>query len=143
MAFIILMILNFIVVYAETYIYDSDTKVGIYTKVNAWVSGYWVAPPGEIHYPNAKVKGEVIKNLPINHGLYVKYRFEYDGVVKEGYLFDLSKNNPGDYLLKRAVLPTVVGYVKSDGRSGYAHLTEDGPAVHYDTAWASASIPII
>ncbi|MDH7478053.1 MAG: hypothetical protein QHH17_06710 [Candidatus Bathyarchaeota archaeon] len=74
---IVLMIEITILAYAEEFMWNQDTVSGTYTTAEAYVSGYWYYPLGELLDTYAQVKGTINNALP-DDGIVVMYRFQYD-----------------------------------------------------------------
>lgn len=131
------------VILAQEFMFNDDYKEAYYTNIYVASQGYWYYPPGELRDAKGLVKGTVRNQLPYKTGLYVYYIFEYDSKVVEGYLFNINKNSPGEYLRKTYSVPYGVGYLITSGWSSIAHVEGDEIIIHWDvkTPDATASIP--
>lgn len=138
---VVLMIGMMPMVYAEELTWNQDTASGTYTTAEAYVSGYWYYPPGELRDTYAHVKGTVIYTLP-DDMIVVGFQFQWDGYdTGWSFAFDPEIDDPGEWL-KASVTPGTVTYIISSGRVGYGHEVAPGEVeVTWDTREVSASIP--
>lgn len=138
---VVLMIGMMPMVYAEEFMWNQDTASGAYTTAEAYVSGYWYYPPGELRDTYAHVKGTVDSTLP-DDGIVVMCGFQYDGYDSgKRYYFFEDVDEPGEWV-KIYTRPGTVIYIISYGQVGYGHEVAPGEVeVTWDTREVSASIP--
>ena len=119
--------------------WNEDNALGTYTRAQAYVSGDWYYPPGELRDAYAHVKGTVRYALP-DEGLVIRFRFLYDGYDSGDMYFFPDVDEPGEWA-KIYIRPGTVTYIISVGRVGYGHWQGEVFYYVWDTREVSAFIP--